>query len=74
MVQALHAVLGDTTTANTMIPSVNMLYGSRTKGDILVEDDLKRWSEMHKERFTLTHVLSQEKTQTVGIETGIRYV
>jgi len=56
MLQALHAILGssgDTT-------EVSMLYGSRTKEDILAKEVLDMWASASGGRLVVTHVLSDE--------------
>lgn len=56
MIQALHALLGtaeDTT-------KIDMLYGSKTVSDVLAKETIDEWSEKHKDRFSVTHVLSHE--------------
>jgi len=61
MVQALHAILGDS--ENTT--EVSMLYGSRESNDILGKELLDNWEESHGDngkggKFSVTHVLSDE--------------
>lgn len=56
MIQALHALLG--TAGDTT--KINMLYGSKTVSDILAKDTIDEWSSNHKDRFSVTHVLSDE--------------
>jgi len=56
MIQALHAILGmqnDTT-------RVTLLFGNKTKRDILAEDLLSAWSRNSEGRFICKHVLSAE--------------
>jgi cytochrome-b5 reductase len=57
MIQALHAILGDTSSKN----QVTMLYGSRVASDILGKELIDAWDkEYSDERFTNVHILSQE--------------
>jgi len=63
MIQALHAILGDKEGATE---KTHLLYGSRTKDDILGQDMLDRWSSSHSEKFSVTHVLSHEEGDVVG--------
>lgn len=60
MLQALHAILGtpDDTT------QVSMLYGNRTSADILANELLAKW-EGASDRLSITHVLSEEKEDSV---------
>lgn len=57
MIQALHAILGD---EDKVIQKTHLIYGSRTKDDILGDEMLKNWSNDHNDSFTVTHVLSNE--------------
>lgn len=57
MIQALHAILGDT--ENKI--HVTMLYGSRVREDILGYELLKLWEAGHKDTFKVIHVISDEK-------------
>jgi len=61
MIQALHAILGDTT-HNT--PRVSMLYGSRVSDDILARELLETWAQDYPEKFSLVHVLSHEDSDS----------
>lgn len=54
MVQALHAILGDSKSTTT----VDMLYGSRVSTDILGKEMLDAWANI--DRLKVTHVLSHE--------------
>lgn len=55
MIQALHAILGDSSDTT----QVSMLYGSRVASDILGDDLLAKWSAEHK-RLKVINVLSDE--------------
>merc|ERR1712228_501533 len=55
-IQALHAILGDSTEKT----NVTLLYGSLTSKDILAQEMLDDWSEKY-DNFTLKHVLSNEE-------------
>lgn len=55
MIQALHAILGDSTSE----AKVSMVYGSRVASDILGAEMLDKWAAEHS-RLSLTHVLSHE--------------
>ena len=55
MIQALHAILGDSTSDVKAV----VLYGSRESTDILGKDLLDSWSEQSA-RLSVTHVLSDE--------------
>lgn len=55
MIQALHAILGDSTSDVEAI----VLYGSRESTDILGKDLLDTWSEESK-RLYVTHIMSDE--------------
>merc|ERR1712137_1431186 len=57
MVQALHAILGD---SKSEISVVSMLYGSRVSTDILGKELLDEWSKDKSNRLDVTHVLSHE--------------
>lgn len=58
MIQAAHAILGDSEKDDT---EIIMLYGSKVSSDILGKDLLDSWSAMYGDRLTVIHVLSQEK-------------
>lgn len=58
MIQALHAILGDS--SNARPKKVTMLYGSRVSTDILGKDLLDAWSKQHPEKFQYIDVLSHE--------------
>jgi cytochrome-b5 reductase len=58
MIQALHAILGDTT--SSIQPKVTMLYGSRTSNDILGREIIDEWTARYPERFECVYVLSHE--------------
>jgi len=60
VIQALHAILG----TSTDVTKVSLLFGNRTEEDILLRGTLDAWACMHKDRFTVTHVLSEEKEGT----------
>lgn len=55
MVQALHAILGDSSSDTEAI----MVYGSKESKDILGMDLLNSWIEK-SQRFSVTHILSDE--------------
>lgn len=63
MIQALHAILGDEEGA---IEKTHLLYGSRTKDDILGQEMLDNWSSSHADKFSVTHVLSHEEGDIKG--------
>ena len=56
MLQALHAILGDTDSK----AKVSMLYGSQVSSDILGNEMLSRWVTDHSDKLSVTHVLSNE--------------
>jgi cytochrome-b5 reductase len=58
MVQALHAILGDSASSVEAI----MLYGSRVSDDILGKELLDSWGS--SERLSVTHVLSHEPEES----------
>jgi len=60
MVQALHAILGD---EEKIIKNTHLIYGSRSKDDILGKDMLDNWSTGHADKFSVTHVLSDEANE-----------
>lgn len=55
MVQALHAILGDSAGETKAV----MLYGSRVSTDILGKELLDSWAK-HSDKLSVTHVLSHE--------------
>jgi cytochrome-b5 reductase len=55
MIQALHAILGDSSSTT----KVTMLYGSKVSSDILGEELLSKWSTDNN-RLQVVHVLSEE--------------
>eukprot|EP00931_Biecheleriopsis_adriatica_P026441 TRINITY_DN16097_c0_g1_i1.p1 TRINITY_DN16097_c0_g1~~TRINITY_DN16097_c0_g1_i1.p1 ORF type:complete len:306 (+),score=49.18 TRINITY_DN16097_c0_g1_i1:67-918(+) len=57
MIQALHAILG--TESDTT--EVTMIFGNKTKKDILCEDLLDSWSSSSGGRLKVVHVLSDAK-------------
>jgi len=62
MIQALHAIIGDTENKT----EVSMLYGSRDSSDILGKELLDSWEKTHGSngkggKFSVTHILSHEK-------------
>jgi len=57
MLQAAHAILGDTTNTNIKL---TMLYGSRSSDDILGHELLDSW----KDQLEVVHVLSHEPTDS----------
>ena len=70
MLQALHCLL-DPSSSSSSLRFVSMLYGSRTRGEILAEDILSSWADLGEEEvgrsgmvdapsFRCTHVLSEE--------------
>ena len=56
MLQALHAILGDTDSK----AKVSMLYGSQISSDILGTEMLSKWAADYSDRLSVTHVLSNE--------------
>jgi len=66
MIQALHAILG--TPGDTS--QVSMLYGSVNESDVLAKDTLDSWVASSGGRFSVSHVLSQEPTESAW--TGAR--
>ncbi len=60
MIQALHAILGD---EENVIEKTHLIYGSRTKDDILGNEMLSNWcsDENNSDKFAVTHVLSHEE-------------
>jgi len=56
MIQALHAILGDTKSDSR----VTLLYGSRTSEDILGKEILDFWQRRYPHRLEVVHVLSEE--------------
>lgn len=65
MIQALHAILGDTT--NSSIEKVYLLYGSRNQQEILAREMLDDWSRQSHGKFHVTHVLSHEEGEIVSV-------
>lgn len=59
MIQALHAVLGD---SDSNIEKIHLLYGSRTFDDILGRQMIDDWCATHP-KFNVTHVLSHEEKE-----------
>lgn len=63
MIQALHAILG--TASNATSPQkVQMLYGSKTTSDILGKEMIDQWAETYSDRFSVTHILSEEPAES----------
>jgi len=60
MIQALHAILGDTEVKGDQETTVSIIYGSRTADDILGGAMLDGWAEKYGDRLSVTHVLSHE--------------
>jgi cytochrome-b5 reductase len=61
MIQALHAILGDTSISNSNRHNqVTMLYGSKVSTDILARDLLDQWDQDYPDQLQVTHVLSDE--------------
>lgn len=56
MLQALHAILGDTDSK----AKVSMLYGSQVSSDILGNEMLSKWAADYSDRLSVTVVLSNE--------------
>lgn len=56
MLQALHAILGDTDSK----AKVTMLYGSQVSSDILGNEMLSKWTADYSDRLSVIHVLSNE--------------
>jgi len=63
MIQALHSILGDEAGS---IEKTQLIYGSRTKDDILGKEMLDNWSASNADKFSVTHVLSDEKGEASG--------
>jgi len=59
MIQALHAILGEE--KDNIVEEVVLLYGSKSKSEILGKELLDSWSEKYGNRFTVVHALSDEK-------------
>jgi cytochrome-b5 reductase len=72
MIQALHAILGATSSSTTTKTKVTMLYGSKFANDILGSDILQQWSTDYKDRFQVVHVLSDEPNDATSTWTGAR--
>ena len=69
MIQALHALLGRTTSTSATTTTTNnarstlkvtMLYGSKTSDDILGKELLDQWAQDYPDQFQLVHILSDE--------------
>lgn len=60
MIQALHAILG--TAGDTT--KVSILFGNKTKKDILCEELLTKWQADFKDRLEIVHVLSDAADDT----------
>jgi cytochrome-b5 reductase len=56
MLQALHAILGDSESK----AKVSMLYGSQVSSDILGNKMLSKWASNYSDKLSVTHVLSHE--------------
>eukprot|EP00529_Nitzschia_sp_RCC80_P026852 CAMPEP_0113456562 /NCGR_PEP_ID=MMETSP0014_2-20120614/8952_1 /TAXON_ID=2857 /ORGANISM="Nitzschia sp." /LENGTH=288 /DNA_ID=CAMNT_0000348021 /DNA_START=332 /DNA_END=1198 /DNA_ORIENTATION=+ /assembly_acc=CAM_ASM_000159 len=56
MVQALHAILGDSESKNDVV----MLYGSQVSTDILGRAMVDQWAKDYPDRFKVIHTLSNE--------------
>lgn len=59
MIQALHAILGDTESPAEQ--RADVLYGSRHSGDVLGKEMLDAWEKSHGNKLKVTHVLSAEE-------------
>jgi len=66
MIQALHCLLG--TSDDTS--KVAMLYGSKASKEILAKETLDAWATSFPNRFAVTHVLSEEPSDSTW--TGAR--
>merc|ERR1719401_1024949 len=60
MIQALHVSLG--TEGDTS--KVSMVYGSKTAEEILAKETLDAWTASCPDRFKVTHVLSEEPSES----------
>mmetsp|Transcript_5265 Transcript_5265/g.11448 ORF Transcript_5265/g.11448 Transcript_5265/m.11448 type:complete len:308 (-) Transcript_5265:102-1025(-) len=60
MIQALHAILGDSSNQT----KVSMLYGSKVSSDILGNEMLTKWANDFSDKLTVTHVLSDEPSDS----------
>merc|ERR1712232_379103 len=67
MIQALHAMLGDTASVQT---NIKMIYGSRESEDILGKDMVDLWAKDYSDKFSVLHVLSHEPAESSW--TGLR--
>lgn len=56
MIQALHAILGDTDSKNNVV----MLYGSQVEKDILGRAMVDQWARDFPDQFKVVHTLSEE--------------
>lgn len=68
MIQALHSILDDEENTSTV---ASCLYGSRTSDDILGREMLDTWAESHKEKLSVTYVLSDEPEESETFKDGM---
>jgi len=65
MIQALHAILGDgPAEQSSATDEVTLLYGSRSKDDVLGGEMLDKWASEHGGKFIHIDVLSHEPTDS----------
>jgi cytochrome-b5 reductase len=65
MIQALHAILGDGPAEQASVTDeVTLLYGSRSKDDILGGEMLNKWASAHDGKFKHVDVLSHEPSDS----------
>lgn len=66
MIQALHAVLGDGPAEQSSVTDeVTLLYGSRSKDDVLGGEMLDKWASAHGGKFKHVDVLSHEPAESI---------
>jgi len=70
MLQALHSILGEDKTTEEST-KVSLLYGSQTSDDILGKEMLDVWSDSHKDNLSVTHILSNEPTDSSTADAGM---
>eukprot|EP00946_MAST-07B_sp_MAST-7B-sp1_P000688 g688.t1 len=66
MIQALRALID---TPNDQTEEIRLLYGNKSSEDILCRDLLESWAS-RDDRFSLTHVLSEEQEVAKGMRKG----
>jgi len=71
MIQAIHAAIGEDHSnegnGGTSLPKVSLLFGSRTFDDILGKEMLDAWLQSHRDRLSVTHVLSNEAEDSIAM-------